>query len=371
MILIPTSELEEGMVVAKEIRGQDQALLLRKGAQLSPTSIQLLQLLHVNGVYVDVEGTEDIQVEDIVSPEIRTECQRTIERAMNGFQRQAGARKLALDARMVEQATYGMVEELLSGKDTLVSMLDVRDWNNKLFQHSVNTAALATIIAKSLGHAEEDCKQLAMGMIFHDCGQMFLPQEVFDKKGRLSDTEREIVRKHARVGFQKTLRGSILSPISAYIVLRHHERMDGNGYPDRLPGEELHPLARIAAVVEAFDAMTSLRPYERSLMPDKAMREILSQAGTAFDRQVVLTLARHIAIYPTGSAVLLNTGECGIVAATPPGNTTRPTVRLLYGPDGRRLPFMNVDLSLDRDRWVIRSGISLAALRREQLRQAA
>src|SRR4051794_16453179 len=112
MILIPTTELEEGMVVAKEIRGKDQSLLLRKGAQLTPTSIQLLQLLHVNGVYIDVEGTEDIQVEDIVAPEVRTECQRTIERAMNGFQRQAGARKLALDGRMVEQATYDMVEQL-------------------------------------------------------------------------------------------------------------------------------------------------------------------------------------------------------------------------------------------------------------------
>ena len=95
-----------------------------------------------------------------------------------------------------------------------------------------------------------------------------------EKQGRLSEEERALIQQHSRLGFQHTLRSDALSPMAAYVILRHHERMDGTGYPDRLPGSELHPLARIAAVAEAFDAMTSLRSYGRPMMPDQAIRKI-------------------------------------------------------------------------------------------------
>ncbi|HLV80412.1 MAG TPA: HD-GYP domain-containing protein [Chthonomonadaceae bacterium] len=363
MILTPISEIEDGVFVAKDIRDRDNRLLLKRGSQLTAPVIQLLRQLQVVAIYVEQEGTEDICAEDIVPAEVRVHCQVMIGEALKHFQQKANANGVRLDNQGVQEATYDLVEELLARKGAVFAMMDMRDWDNRLFQHSVNTAILATMIARQLRHSEEECKQLAMGMMFHDCGQLFLPREIFDKPGRISDLERAVVQQHARIGFQRTFRTDILSPMSAYIVLRHHERVDGTGYPDRLTADQIHPLARIAAVAEVFDAMTSIRTYGRPMMPDLAMRTILTQVGTAFDREVAIALVNNVAVYPTGSAVRLNTGERGIVVSTPYGSTTRPTVRLFFDAHGRRMPLEDINLAENREHLIVQSGASLAQVR--------
>ncbi len=366
MILLSTSELAAGTYTATDLHDENNRLLLKGGSLLTDKHVELLQSRKVQSVYVEKEGTEDICPKDVVAPELRTECQTALARAMKGLSRQAEARQIAIDTQVIHELTTGLVEELFSSKVNLVTMLDIRDWDNRLYQHSVNTAVLAILLAKSMKFSEEDCKSLAMGMMFHDCGQLLLPREVFEKSGDLTPEERAVANKHARMGFKRMVHAAAMPSMSAYVILRHHERVDGTGYPDNIGGDDLHPLARIACVVEAFDAMTSLRPYRKTMMPDQAVCEILRQSGTAFDQQVALALARHIAIYPVGSAVQLNTGETGFVVSTPSGNTTRPVVRLFYGPDGRRQQLEDVDLTKDRSRLVARSGVSMDVLKKRR-----
>jgi HD-GYP domain-containing protein (c-di-GMP phosphodiesterase class II) len=371
MVLTPLSELTEGMCVAKEIRDRHNRLLLARGSKLTHSYIGLLKRLHVVGVYIEQEGTDDICAEDVVPTEARVHCQQVIGQAMQSFERQANAKNVLFDSRGVQTATFDLVDELLTKKNSVFAMIDMRDWGGRLFQHSVNTAILATLIAKQMKHSETECKQLAMGMMFHDCGQLLLPREVVEKQGRLTEAERDLLQKHSRLGFQSVLRSDALSPLAAYVVLRHHERMDGKGYPDHLPGSQLHPLARIAAVAEAFDAMTSLRTYGRPMMPEQAMRKILTQVGTAFDREVALTLVNNVAVYPTGSAVRLNTGERGIVVSTTLGKTTRPVVRLFFDEQGRRMPLEDICLADDKARVIVQSGMSLDEVRKASMPYAA
>lgn len=371
MRLLPVSDLTEGMFVAKALYGGNN-LLLAQGMRLDASTIRLLQAIGIATVYVEQAGTDDISVADVIPEELRVQCEQALAQAFTGFRRQAQARHITLNPQRVQETTFSLVEEILARKDRPIALLHVRDWSNRLYQHSVNTAVLATTLARELGHSEAACRQLAMGMIFHDCGQLFLPRELFEKRSSLTPEERKIVEQHTRVGFQNTWRDQVLTPLSAYIVLHHHERVDGNGYPDGLTQEEIHPMARIASVVEAYDAMTSLRPYGRTMMPDQAFQTILDGAGTIYDRDVALLLAQHIAIYPTGSAVRLNTGERGIVVSAPIGNTTRPTVRLFYAADGRRMRLEDVDLSRETDRWIEASGLNLVQVKpRPQARRRA
>ncbi len=350
-------------MLARDLHGKNNRLLLCQGAILDYTSMRLLNRMGINAIYVHNPDLEDVTVEDVIAPQLRTDCQDSLKKAMHGFQSQAQSRKISVDTRAVENTTSEMVDQLMKNRKPVAAMMEIRDWDDRLFSHSVNCAVLATMMARKLKVSDTVCQQLAMGMIFHDCGQMFLPVEIVEKKGRLLAEERKILQKHARLGFQKMLQGEFLSPMSSYVVLRHHERIDGTGYPDGIPGEELHIVAKIAAIAEAFDSMTSARAYNRPVMPDRAVRQLLQQAGTAFDTQAVLALVQHIAVYPTGSAVQLNTGEVAIVTATSHGNTTRPTVRPFFAPSGERIKTDDIDLNASRDQHIVRSAVSITELK--------
>ena len=351
------------MVLARDLHGKNNRLLLCHGAALDNAGIRLLNRMGITAIYIHNPDLEDVIVEDVIPPQLRTDCQESLKKAMQSFQSQAQSRKLSVNTRAVEDTTSEIVDQLMKSRKPVAAMMEIRDWDDRLFSHSVNCAVLATMMARKMKLSDALCQQLAMGMIFHDCGQMFLPPEVVEKKGRLSPDERKILQKHARIGFQKMIQGEFLSPMSSYVVLRHHERMDGTGYPDGITGPALHPVARIAAIAEAFDSMTSARSYQRPVMPDRAVRLLLQQAGTSFDTQAVLALVQHVAIYPTGSAVQLNTGEIAIVTATTHGNTTRPTVRLFYAPDGERIAAEDLDLNVSLDKHIARSAVSVSELK--------
>jgi putative nucleotidyltransferase with HDIG domain len=137
-----------------------------------------------------------------------------------------------------------------------------------------------------MGLDPEQLDVLHRGGLLHDIGKIGVPAEVLDKPGRLNDEEYAVMKQHVTIGAR------ILKPIAAYagmipIVLRHHERMDGTGYPDGLVGEEIPFLARLLAVPDVFDALTSDRPYRKAMPYSEATALIESESGDHFDPQVV------------------------------------------------------------------------------------
>jgi HD-GYP domain-containing protein (c-di-GMP phosphodiesterase class II) len=363
MILVPVSELVEGMFCAQEIRTRNNMVLIARGAKLTEAAVRILQASGIEMIYVEQEGTEDIRAAEVLPSEERVRYERVVGKALKNFQRQVDSRRIDFDTQAFARVATDLVDQLMTNGEAIIPILEGQQRNERFWQHLVNSAIMATLLAQNLGHTEEACQQLALGMLFHDCGQLFLPQEVFEKTDALSEEDWKIIRKHPRVGFEQVMHLKDFPSVSANIILRHHERLDGKGYPDGISGSELHPLARIAAVVEAFDAMTSLRAYGRAMSPDQAMRALLAETNTAFDRQVVMTLIQHVAMYPPGTAVRLNTGECGLVVENTPGAMTRPKVRLYFGAEGERLSMVDVDLAKDSNRSIVQWGVSLTAIR--------
>ncbi len=385
MIRIAVSQLTSGMVAAQEVRSMDDQLIVAQGIPLSAALIDALTRRRIAFIYVEPFASNALPVQPADSTEARADlaaaeasalkrealmlaeakhnCSDALTESLFKFQEQSEAGSVLFAARQIEVANSTLMREALKTRETISAALGLHDWGGRLFQHSVSATAVAAILAEDMGIAKEDQEQLALGMLFHDCGQMLLPREIVDKPGRLSESEYRIIRQHTRLGSDQLVNAGVLPAAAADVVLHHHEKMDGSGYPDHLQGDTISPLARIAAVAEAFDAMTSMTTYGRAMPPHQAMRQLLANSGTTFDLKVILALLRYVAIYPAGSAVRLDTGECGLVVSTPSDNTTRPTVRLYFDANGQRIRPIDLALSEHKERMIIATALTLDALK--------
>ena len=148
--------------------------------------------------------------------------------------------------------------------------------------HSARVTALALVVARRLGWSEERLASLRVGGPLHDIGKLGVSRDVLGKKGRLDDAEFAQIREHPKIGARILLRVAAFREALPY-VLYHHERWDGNGYPTGKAGEEIPVEARVLAVADAFDAMTSDRPYRSPVSEEDALAEIERCAGRQFD----------------------------------------------------------------------------------------
>ncbi|MGE0445847.1 MAG: HD-GYP domain-containing protein [Vicinamibacterales bacterium] len=164
-------------------------------------------------------------------------------------------------------------------------------------QHPWRVGALAARIARALRLSDVDAGLIGGAARFHDIGKIAVPAHVLGKRGALDDLERRLVERHTIIGHQiLSSRRSPLLQLASQIALRHHERWDGRGYPHGLGGERIPLPARIAAVADAWDALTHERPYRPACTEDEALIEVGSHAGGQFDPQVVDALVEVLAI---------------------------------------------------------------------------
>jgi HD-GYP domain-containing protein (c-di-GMP phosphodiesterase class II) len=159
-------------------------------------------------------------------------------------------------------------------------------------------------------------------------GKLAVPAEILNKPGRLDPHEWEIMKTHPTAGLE-LLRSDLISPLVKVIVRSHHERWNGDGYPDGKAGEEIHELARIAAVADVYDAVTSERVYAAAKPAHVGVRIIREGRGTAFDADVVDVFSKLVAPFQPGDAVELTDGRAGVVADVPQADLDRPVVRVV------------------------------------------
>ncbi len=155
------------------------------------------------------------------------------------------------------------------------------------FTHVTNVASYSVVLAEQMGITDElELEQIATGAMLHDIGKRFIPSSILNKPTRLDPDERDLVESHPTRGYEDLCDRPELNTGQLMIVYQHHERVDGNGYPVGLPAADIHPWAKIVAVVDVFDAMTGKRPYRRSIPPQDALQYISRNAGTHFDPEV-------------------------------------------------------------------------------------
>lgn len=341
MRAIDLDKAQSGMVLAKSIYSADGRPLLREGTALTDRYITALRSMKYSFIYVVDPHAPEIQLQDTINEELRQEAIAVIRQT---FGEPGGQPKLGAHIQAVSQVARQIVEAILANKDVSIQMADIKSHDNYTFAHSVNVCVIGTILGTRLGLDQARLRDLALGLILHDVGKLGVPREILEKPGKLTETEFEQMKEHCRAGFD-TLRG--LATISAHakiVVLQHHEKYDGTGYPKGLQGEDIHLNAQIGAIADVYDALTSDRVYRKRLMPHEAIEYLMGNAGTHFSTNLVSTFVSSVAPYPPGTYLRLSTGEVGVVMHVDMKLASRPMVKLIQSADGQELKGADVKI---------------------------
>jgi putative nucleotidyltransferase with HDIG domain len=190
-----------------------------------------------------------------------------------------------------EQFGDQLADLLGDGQSVLHEMFDLMLHDYSTFTHSANVATYAAGVAKVLGVSDRsDLSRLAAGALLHDVGKRKIPRRVLNRPGKLTAAEREVIQRHPQIGFEELSIAPDLSWSQLMIVYQHHERLDGRGYPVGIVADEIDPWAKICAVADVFDALTSDRPYHKAISAAAACEFLEQRAGSSFDQETVRCL---------------------------------------------------------------------------------
>jgi HD-GYP domain-containing protein (c-di-GMP phosphodiesterase class II) len=168
------------------------------------------------------------------------------------------------------------------------AVFQIMEHDYSTFTHLLNVSSYAVLLAQSLGiHDESELEEIAVGGMLHDIGKRLLPKQILNKPGPLTCEERDIVRTHTQAGYETLFRRKDLKFSQLMMVYQHHERWDGRGYPVQLVGREIHPMARLTAVADVFDALTAARPYRKAMRASVVLEFLQDHAGRHFDREMI------------------------------------------------------------------------------------
>jgi len=249
-----------------------------------------------------------------------------------------------VDGGKVKQAVNGCVDSILRNPDASVWLTRIQAKHEATAQHSLNVAALSIVMAKAAGMTQREMEDVGVCGMLHDVGKTSISTEVLSKAGPLTAEEMIEIQKHTKYGRDILISTKSVMSGAADVAHSHHEREDGQGYPRKLPSESIPLFAKIVAIAEAYDTMTTKQTYKDARSPSEALQELYSLRGKQFDEDMVIKFIDAVGIFPPGSIVEMLNGEIGIVLANT-ADKLRPRVIIIL--DAAKEPVMQrvVDLS--------------------------
>ena len=228
-------------------------------------------------------------------------------------------------ATLVEE----VAESIDRHPDAFRSLARLKTADEYTYMHSVAVCALMVSLGRQLALDEAQCREAGLAGMLHDLGKAVMPQDVLNKPGKLTPEEFEIIKQHPRRGHELLLGARNMPAGVLDVCLHHHERVDGTGYPDRLAAEHISLFAKMGAICDVYDAVTSNRPYKAGWDPAYALTQMATWQGH-FEREIFRSFVRCIGIYPSGSLVRMRSGRLAIVLEQNPEALTKPRVKLFF-----------------------------------------
>ena len=308
-----------------------------------------LDVASIAKTVIPVESSLDVDSQSTLIPHsLESTPTRNIAR-VSAAQEMARAAKICAHTK---QAVVSMFEEARMGKSVdvggarqlvdeiadsvarnpgaLISLARLKTVDSYTYMHSVAVCAMMVALAKQLGMSEVDVRLAGLAGLMHDLGKALMPMEVLNKPGKLTDAEFKIIKSHPVEGHKLLLTGDHVDEVVLDVCLHHHEKMDGSGYPQGLIGDAISTFAKMGAVCDVYDAITSNRPYKVGWDPAESLRKMAEWANGHFDPVVFQAFVKTMGIYPVGSLVRLTSGRIGVVIEQTGKSLTTPCVKVFF-----------------------------------------
>ncbi|MGX5219087.1 MULTISPECIES: HD-GYP domain-containing protein [Pseudomonas] len=275
-----------------------------------------------------------LQTERVAKVELNDEINRALKICAKS---KAAVVEMFTDARMGKAVAVDQVSSLIDEiavsvqrhPGALISLARLKTADEYTYMHSVAVSALMIALAQELELPAELVKEAGIAGLLHDIGKMAIPDSILNKPGSLSEAEFNRVRSHPAAGHAMLLHNPLISPQVLDVCLSHHEKMDGSGYPNKTQGQDISLFARMGAVCDVYDAITSDRPYKKGWDPAESIRKMAEWQGH-FDAQVFQAFVKCVGIYPCGALVRLESGRLAVVMEQSTKSLLTPVVKVFF-----------------------------------------
>ena len=317
------------MIVARDVVDSSGRVLLAAGKRLCAEMIAALARHALTQVAIEDNGLalpEEIhQTGSLVNKKVRSKLLGCVSETFF-----AGSSFPEVFTQLEEQVRQ-IVNDLSSRSDVLIH-LEKMEWSGEyLFVHSAHVGLFSIAIGMAMGLSKEELYLLGMGGLLHDLGKTKIDADILNKETALSFAEFKTIKEHAVLGYNMLRSDKLMDHRIMLMALQHHERCNGSGYPWGILGAQIHPLAKIVAVADVYDALTTDRVYRTKMSSAEAIRMIQAGAGVQFDEKVLQAFQKVAIPYSIGEKVRLDNGLNGKVICLNRSNLQRPWVETVAG----------------------------------------
>lgn len=320
-------------ILARDIYGATDTILMVSGMILKEEYIERLKQLNVDYVYVEDSYPGQGSGQETVEQRIRVHCQKAIESI---YERYSYCGDVEL--KELTSVAYQVIFEVLKEPNVLFNIENIRQEHETVYTHSLNVCALAVLVGLKMGLEKSQIEDIAIGSLIHDIGYLYLevPGVLENFSHSLEDKNMNMIKKHVVFGYTEVEDETWLSKSAKNIILSHHEYYDGSGYPLRLSGDDIDIETKVVTVCNDFERLVNGK--NSALMKShEAVEFVISQSGRRYDPIVINAFGSSVARYPNGTSIVTNKGETGVVIAQNIDFPTRPVIRILCDSNGRKL----------------------------------
>ena len=367
--IVPTKQVRLGMFI-HELQGPWLEHPFWKSAFIlnDPSDLKKLQASAVSAVVIDtskgldVDGVE-VPTETTTSSIIKTKAKLSFARLERERARQVIAKSKLTVTTMFDEVRMGkavcaatalqvvddIAAALAHNAGALISLVRLKHKDDYTYMHSLAVCVLMQVLAKQIGLPNDKIRQVGLAGLLHDIGKTGIDKEVLNKPGALTEGELTLVKLHPERGHALLLEANITDEVVLEVCLHHHEKTNGLGYPHQLKADDISVFAKMGAVCDVYDAITSDRPYKKGWQPGFALQQMAQWEGH-FDDRVFRAFVKSVGIYPVSSVVALSSGRVAVVVEQSAQSLLKPVVKVFFSTlSNSSLPVQVVHLATESD----------------------